>query len=188
RDEETAEMAIHSALTGHLVLSTLHTMNAAGSFARLSDMKAKPFLISSTVNVVIAQRLARKICSNCIEEYKLDKVAIGVLESQYNIPEIIKTLVKEKVIDKEKSLAEINFYRGKGCDHCDMQGYKGRVGIFEVLDVNEAIKDLIVGSASAEKIQAQAVRDGMLTMIQDGFVKVVSKVTTIEEILRITKE
>jgi len=188
RDEETAEMAIHSALTGHLVLSTLHTMNAAGSFARLADMKVKPFLISSTTNVVVAQRLARKICSNCLEEYKLDKVTVGVLESQYNIPEIMKVLIKEKVIDKEKSLAEIKFYRGKGCDHCDMQGYKGRVGIFEVLDVNEAIKDLIVASASSEKIQTQAVADGMLTMIQDGFVKAVSKITTIEEILRITKE
>jgi type IV pilus assembly protein PilB len=188
RDEETAEMAIHSALTGHLVLSTLHTMNAAGSFARLSDMKVKPFLISSTTNVVVAQRLARKICSNCIEEYKLDKVTVGVLESQYDIPEIMKILAKEKVIDKEKSLADINFYRGKGCDHCDMQGYKGRVGIFEVLDVNEAIKDLIVASASSEKIQTQAVADGMLTMIQDGFVKAASKITTIEEILRITKE
>ena len=188
RDEETAEMAIHSALTGHLVLSTLHTMNAAGSFARLADMKVKPFLISSTTNVVVAQRLARKICSNCLEEYKLDKVTVGVLESQYNISEIMKVLIKEKVIDKEKSLAEIKFYRGKGCDHCDMQGYKGRVGIFEVLDVNEAIKDLIVASASSEKIQTQAVADGMLTMIQDGFVKAVSKITTIEEILRITKE
>ena len=100
----------------------------------------------------------------------------------------MKVLIKEKVIDKEKSLAEIKFYRGKGCDHCDMQGYKGRVGIFEVLDVNEAIKDLIVASASSEKIQTQAVADGMLTMIQDGFVKAVSKITTIEEILRITKE
>ena len=188
RDEETAEMAIHSALTGHLVLSTLHTMNAAGAFARLSDMKAKPFLIASTINVVIAQRLARKICSNCVEEYKLDKATINMLESQYNIPKIIKILVKEKVISREKSLAEINFHRGKGCDHCDMQGYKGRVGIFEVLDTNEAIKDLIIESAPTEKIQAQAVVDGMLTMIQDGFVKAVLGVTTMEEILRITKE
>ncbi len=188
RDEETAEMAIHSALTGHLVLSTLHTMNSAGAFARLSDMQVKPFLISSTVNVVVAQRLARKICTNCIEEYKLDKVAIGMLESQYDMAEIIKVLVREKVIEKEKSLAEISFYKGKGCDHCDMQGYKGRVGIFEVLDVNEAIKDLVVASSSSEKIQAQAVKDGMLTMIQDGFAKAITKITSIEEILRITKE
>lgn len=188
RDEETAEMAIHSALTGHLVLSTLHTMNAAGAFARLSDMKAKPFLIASTVNVVIAQRLARKICSNCMEEYKLDEASVNMLESQYDIAEIIKVLTKEKIINKEKSLLEINFYRGKGCDHCDMQGYKGRVGIFEVLDTNEAIKDLIVESASTEKIQAQAASQGMLTMIQDGFAKAISGVTTIEEILRITKE
>lgn len=188
RDEETVEMAIHSALTGHLVLSTLHTINAAGTFARLADMKAKPFLIASTINVVIAQRLVRKICSNCIEEYKLDDKQVKMLEGEFDMQNIIKSLLKEKAIDKEKPLAEITFYRGKGCEHCDLQGYKGRVGIFEVLEASEAVKDLIIESAPTEKIQDQAVTEGMLTMIEDGFAKAATGVTTIEEILRITKE
>lgn len=188
RDEETAEMAIHSALTGHLVLSTLHTINAAGAFARLADMGVKPFLIASTVNVIIAQRLARKICSNCIEEYKLDKTTIKMLHEQYDIDNLVKILIKEKIIDKEKPLSEINFHRGKGCDHCDMQGYKGRIGVFEVLDISEAIKDLVVQNAPTEKIQEKATEQGMLTMIQDGFVKAVAGDTTIEEVMRVTKE
>lgn len=188
RDEETVEMAIHSALTGHLVLSTLHTINAAGAFARLADMKAKPFLMASTINVVIAQRLARKICNNCAEEYRLKDKEIRMLENEFDIDNIIKVLLRENIIEKEKPLSEISFYKGKGCEQCDLQGYKGRIGIFEVLKKSEKIENLIIESSSTEQIQNQAVSEGMLTMIEDGFVKAVSGVTTIEEILRVTKE
>ena len=188
RDEETVEMAIHSALTGHLVLSTLHTMNAAGAPARLVNMKAKPFLVASTLNIIIAQRLARKICSNCVEEYKLDKAVVQTLEKEFDIDNIIQVLVREKVLETAKPLSEITFHRGKGCEHCNLQGYKGRVGFFEALESTEAIKDLIVANAPSDKINAQAVADGMITMVQDGFIKAVNGVTTIDEILRVTKE
>jgi len=188
RDEETVEMAIHSALTGHLVLSTLHTMNAAGAPSRLVNMQAKPFLVASTLNIIIAQRLARKICSNCVEEYRLDKTTIETLEKEYDMSSIIQILVREKVIDKEKSLSEIPFHRGKGCEHCNLQGYKGRVGLFEALENTEAIKDFIVSNTPADKIHTKAAEDGMISMIQDGFIKAASGITTIDEILRVTKE
>lgn len=188
RDEETVEMAIHSALTGHLVLSTLHTMSAAGAPPRLVDMKAKPFLVASTLNLVIAQRLARRICKNCVEEYKLEEKTIAMLEKEFDLEEIIQVLLKEKVIEKTKSIGELTFYRGKGCEHCDLQGYKGRTGIYEALETTNSTKDLIVNNAPSEKIQQQAVSEGMITMAQDGFIKALSGLTTIEEILRVTKE
>lgn len=188
RDEETVDMTIHSALTGHLVLSTLHTMSAAGAPPRLVDMKAKPFLVASTLNLVIAQRLARRICNDCKEEYKLDEKTASMLEKEFDMKEIIKVLVKEKIIDDKKSLRELTFYRGKGCEHCGIQGYKGRAGIYETLETTESIKELIVNNAPAEKIQKQAVAEGMITMLQDGFIKVLTGLTTIDEILRVTKE
>ncbi|MFH2105263.1 MAG: GspE/PulE family protein [Parcubacteria group bacterium] len=188
RDEETAEMAIHSALTGHLVLSTLHTMSAAGAAPRLIDMKAKPFLVASTLNVVIAQRLARRICKNCSEEYQLDKKTAAVLEKEFDLEGMMQVLIKEKILDKKKSLTELTFHRGKGCEHCNMQGYKGRTGIYEILEITNSIKELIVNCVPSEKIQAKAMEDGMISMIQDGFIKVLSGLTTINEILRVSKE
>ena len=188
RDEETVEMAIHSALTGHLVLSTLHTMSAAGAPPRLVDMKAKPFLIASTLNLVIAQRLARRVCKNCKEEYKLNEKEVAMLEKEFDMEEMVKTLLREKIIDKELSLGEMTFHRGKGCEHCNMQKYKGRTGIYEALEMTEDIKELIVNNAPSEKVQRQAMAGGMITMIQDGFIKALSGHTTLDEILRITKE
>ncbi|MBU1178187.1 GspE/PulE family protein [Patescibacteria group bacterium] len=188
RDEETVEMAIHSALTGHLVLSTLHTMSAAGAPPRLIDMKAKPFLVASTLNLIIAQRLVRRICKNCREEYKLDAKKIAILEKEFDMEKIMPALLQEKVITAKKPLSELTFYRGKGCEHCNLQGYKGRTGIYETLETTETIKDLIVDSAPTEKIQAQAVSEGMITMLQDGFIKALLGFTTIDEILRVTKE
>ncbi|NQV13568.1 MAG: type II/IV secretion system protein [Parcubacteria group bacterium] len=188
RDEETADMAIHSALTGHLVLSTLHTMSAAGAAPRLIDMKAKPFLVASTLNIVIAQRLARRICKNCSEKYQLEEKTVAMLEKEFNMGKIMEVVLKEKVIAEKKPLGELTFYRGKGCEHCNMQGYKGRTGIYEALAVTDSIKELIVDCVPTEKIQAKAMEDGMISMIQDGFIKALSGFTTIDEILRVTKE
>ena len=188
RDTETVEMAIHSALTGHLLLSTLHTNNAAGAPTRLIDMGAKPFLVASTVNVIIAQRLVRKICTNCMEKYKLNKETIEILDREFGKENLIKALIKTKILKKEKPLEEIKFFKGKGCDQCNQQGYKGRIGIFEVFEASSKINELILKDTPSEIIDKQARAEGMLTIGQDGFVKAVTGITTIEEILRVTKE
>lgn len=189
RDSETAEMAIHSSLTGHLVLSTLHTNNAAGAIPRLIDMKIEPFLLASTLNVIIAQRLVRKICSNCIESYHLDRAAWQNLESEVNLKKILEIMVREGAIVSSKITPDsLLFYRGRGCAQCNNTGYKGRLGIFEVLDVSEAIQSLATKRAPTEEIEKQAVSEGMTRMIEDGFYKAKMGATTVEEVLRVTKE
>lgn len=171
RDKETAEMAIHSSLTGHLVLSTLHTNDASGTIPRFLDMGAEGFLVASTINLVIAQRLVRKICPACIETYKPDTKMVNYL-SQF--------------ID-EKELSH-NFYRGKGCSECGNRGYKGRVGIYEVLEVNDEIRSLVIKRVSADEIAKAAIKNGMLPLIRDGINKASGGITAIEEVLRIVRE
>ncbi|MFA4881147.1 MAG: GspE/PulE family protein [Candidatus Doudnabacteria bacterium] len=189
RDSETAEMAIHSSLTGHLVFSTLHTNNAAGAIPRLIDMKIEPFLLASTLNVIIAQRLVRKICSNCIESYHFDRAAWQNLESEVNLKKILEIMVREGAIVSSKITPDsLLFYRGRGCAQCNDTGYKGRLGIFEVLEVSEAIQGLVTKRAPTEEIEKQAVSEGMTRMIEDGFYKAKMGVTTVEEVLRVTKE
>ncbi|HLC89778.1 MAG TPA: GspE/PulE family protein [Patescibacteria group bacterium] len=177
RDEETADIAINSAMTGHLVLSTLHTNDAPTALPRFLEMKIEPFLIASTVNVIIAQRLVRKICSQCIVS---EQISLNQLKNKFS-SELI-----EKYLGKEKK--EVRIYHGKGCPVCSQTGYSGRVGIFEVLVINEAIRQLIMSRANADEIRQQAVKDGMKTMIEDGMSKVLAGITTIEEVLRATKE
>ncbi|MCU0679041.1 MAG: Flp pilus assembly complex ATPase component TadA [Planctomycetes bacterium] len=189
RDQETAEIAIHAAMTGHLVLSTIHTNDAATTMPRLAKMGVPSFLIATTVNVIIAQRLVRKICPDCIQSYNMSSETIKDLEKQIDMENILITLEKERaIINAKKGLASLLFYRGKGCKRCNNTGYKGRIGIYEILENNEIIADLILKNASAMDINRQAVADGMLTMIQDGFIKCKNGITTIEEILRVTKE
>ncbi len=188
RDNETAEIAVHSALTGHIVLSTLHTNNAAGTIPRLLDMKVKPFLAASTVNTIIGQRLVRRICPNCVETFKPDKKFLDALRKEFDTEKIIGIMRQEKICNKETNLEDLKFYRGAGCSQCNNEGYKGRIGIYEVLEVTEGIKNLTASQASTEDIAKQAVADGMITMVQDGFIKATTGVTTIEEVLRVTKE
>lgn len=190
RDQETAEIAIHSAMTGHLVLSTLHTNDAPTTIPRLTQMGVPAFLLASTFNIIIAQRLVRKICTNCIQSYNLEEDYIKELEKQVDVASIIKTLEKQKVISSKErgGLKELLFYRGKGCDKCEHTGYKGRIGIYEVVENNDAISDLILKSASAETIKQTCIDKGMLTILEDGFMKAKNGLTTIEEILRVTKE
>lgn len=171
RDQETAEIAIHSALTGHLVLSTLHTNTAAGAIPRFLDMGAEGFLLASTVNVIIAQRLVRKICSNCI--------------TKYSPPEV---LVKKLSKDLGVSLENQKFYKGQGCDQCNHKGYTGRIGIYEALEASEKVRDLITKRATSDELQRQAVAEGMTIMLQDGLDKVASGLTTIEEVIRVVRE
>ncbi len=194
RDKETMEMAIHSAMTGHLVLSTLHTNSAVGTIPRLIDMGAEPFLLASTINAIIAQRLVRKLCTNCRKEYVLDKDDIKNLEKNYNmnrIFEIIKNSgvvkIKENSGDKDR-WKSIKFYRPSGCEQCNREGYKGRLGIFEVLEVDDEMKKMISHKAPEEEMEKYCQSEGMLNMVEDGFIKAASGLTSVEEILRVTTE
>lgn len=171
RDRETVEMAIHSALTGHLVLSTLHTNDAAGAIPRLLDMGAEGFLVASTLNAIVAQRLIRRICTACIQRFKPEKEALKIFTTRFG-----------KQIEKQ------DFYRGKGCEECGKSGYKGRAGIFEVLEVNDKIRELIAKKVPVEEIHKAALKEGMVSMLADGLDKIAAGITTIEEVLRVVQE
>ena len=220
RDEETAKIAVNSAMTGHLVLSTLHTNDAATSLPRLLDMGIEPFLAASTVTVIIAQRLARKICTRCIEsieirrssdhkitksqeqknkkakehknkevEEKEDLSVSNVNEATEQLSKVIFSSLSPDLLKKHFGDKDVlRVYRGKGCDVCHQTGYVGRVGIFEVLEMSEEVRQAIVDRADALKIRNLAVKAGMTTMIDDGLKKVAAGVTTIEELLRVIKE
>jgi len=186
RDEETSNLAINAALTGHLVLASLHTNSAAGAISRLVDMKVEPFLISSTLKLVVAQRLTRRIHSS-MDEYSLSSDEIKDFSEKYEMDKILEILKKEKVISGSQDWKDVKF--GKPKDTKSVPGgYKGRCGIYEVLGITESIKELIIQNASMEKIQQQAQNEGMITMFEDGFVKAARRITTIEEILRVTRE
>lgn len=173
RDRETAKISVNAALTGHLLLSTLHTNDSATVFPRLLEMEVEPFLIASTVNVVIAQRLVRTICQECKEKKELTDVEINALNGL--VPEkIITQLNKDRIV-----------YFGKGCPMCNNSGYWGRIGIFEVLLVSPNIKKLIMMQRPSDEIKKSAQEEGMATMIEDGFQKVLAGATTIEEVLRV---
>ncbi len=187
RDTETASLAVNAALTGHLVLSTLHTNSAAGSFPRLIDMKVEPFLISSTTNCIVAQRLVRVLHPEHKEKYKLSPAEIKSLAAQFDMDEILEILRKEKLVGAKDDWGDIEFYKPKPSADCP-DGYRSRVGIHEVLDVTETIKQMVISRATSDQIEAQAKKEGMITMLQDGFIKAVQGQTTIEEILRVTKE
>ncbi|MFA6295971.1 MAG: GspE/PulE family protein [Patescibacteria group bacterium] len=181
RDEETAGIAINSAMTGHLVLSTLHTNDAATTLPRLIDMKVEPFLVSSTINIIIAQRLVRKICEKCRASEIIPQEKIDILKKQ--LDPRIQQLIDKYVVDHE-----LTVYKSKGCTACQNTGYSGRIGIFEVMEIKENIKELIMKKANAQEIEDQAIKNGMTTMVEDGLKKVSSGVTTLDEVLRVTKE
>jgi type IV pilus assembly protein PilB len=178
RDNETAGIAINSAMTGHLVLSTLHTNDAATALPRFLDMEIEPFLVASTVNIIIGQRLIRKICMKCIYSYILTAQETEEIKKEINIDRFVNTT----------QVKEIRMYRGKGCDACNHTGYTGRIGIFEVLKIEENIRELIVARADSDKITKLAIVNGMTAMLEDGFMKAFSGKTTIEELFRVTKQ
>ncbi len=192
RDHETMEIAMHAAMTGHLVLSTLHTNSAAGTLPRLLDMEAEPFLVASTVNVVIGQRLVRKLCPECKKSYTIGEKELKTLEGSIDVDKMLELLRNAKElkgqIKKDDDWKTIKFYRAKGCEQCNNQGYKGRMGIYEVLEVDEDIEKLIMQSASTETIEEVARKKGMIMMSEDGFIKAIQGITSIEEVLRVTKE
>lgn len=186
RDGETASLAINAALTGHLVLSTLHTNSAAGAIPRLLDMGVEPFLVASTLKLVIAQRLVRKLCTN-MEEYFFKEEEIRSLSQQYNMEKILNVLKEEKIIKKEQKWTDIKFGKAKKTKQCP-DGYKGRYGIYEVLSTSDAIRELIIREKPTEEIQKEAEKEGMLTMFEDGFIKAARRLTSVEEVLRVITE
>lgn len=190
RDEETAEIAIHAAMTGHLVLSTLHTNDAPTTLPRLMDMGVPPFLIAFTANIIVAQRLVRKTCEFCKKEYKLEKSAISDLEKLFDVKQLTSLLTSQgvKLVAKEKNLESMTFYRGEGCRRCNNSGHKGRIGIYEVLEVDADLAQKINQRATADTIKEYARKKGMITMLEDGLVKAKQGITTIAEVLRVTKE
>ena len=189
RDEETATLAIHAALTGHLVLSTLHTNSAAGTLPRLLDMGVESYLVASTVKVIIAQRLVRQICPDCREKYRLSQKEIKALSKTFDLKKILDVFKSQKVIDpKIKDWSELDFFKGKGCEHCHQQGYKGRIGTFEVLEITGNIASLINKESTSDIINQKAIQENMVTILQDGFIKAAKGITTIEEVLRVTRE
>jgi type IV pilus assembly protein PilB len=169
RDQETAMIAIEAALTGHLVLSTLHTNDAPGSVARLLDMGVESFLIASSIVGVLAQRLLRMVCPKCKEQYVPPKDAIKRLGMNLDI------------LDK----GEVTFYRGRGCEHCKGTGYKGRVGVYELMPVNDKVRELILARASSYAIREAAIEAGMRTLKDDAMEKILLGITTLEESLRV---
>ncbi len=173
RDQETAGIAVNAALTGHLLLSTLHTNDAATALPRLLDMEIEPFLIASTVNVVLAQRLVRKICPDCKKERKLTKTELEMLQ---------------KTFPNSIPLHEGTFFAGEGCKTCNQSGYLGRIGIYEVLQISDRVREKIASRGTAQEIKKTAVEEGMTTLIEDGAKKAAEGITTIEEVLRVMRE
>ena len=170
RDKETAQIAVESALTGHLVLSTLHTNDAPGALSRLTEMGVEPFLTASAVDCVIAQRLVRKLCEYCREPYPATKEMLDRLG------------FAQKAVDKWK---DTQLHKAAGCGHCNGTGYKGRLGIYEIMPVTEALERLIVERKSADELMRVAVAEGMISLRQDGLERVLQGVTTVEEISRV---
>ncbi|MBI2443905.1 MAG: type II/IV secretion system protein [Candidatus Magasanikbacteria bacterium] len=180
RDLETAEIAIQAALTGHLMLSTIHTNSASGAIPRFLSMGVKPFLLAPALNAVIGQRLVRRICPSCIVP---DELTSDVLE---RVGQVLSTLPPAERAKTES--AGLNFYRGDGCAGCSGLGYKGRVGVYEIFTMNKEIERVILSGAVSEyAIQELAVKGGMITMVQDGLLKALDKVTTVEEVFRVTE-
>lgn len=183
RDEETASLAVNAALTGHLVLSTLHTNSAAGAIPRLVDMKVETFLLVSTIKVIIAQRLVRRLCASK-EAYKLSKAEQEQLGKSVDMVRVLKFLKDEKIIKENATWDDVEFYRPKPSKDCE-DGYGGRVSIHEILKMTPTIRDLVMKGETADAIEEQAKKEGMMTMIEDGIFQAAQGYTTIEEVLRV---
>lgn len=186
RDRETAEIAIRSALVGRLLLSTLHTNDATGAVPRLLDMGVEPFLLASTLALVVAQRLVRRICMNCRESLDPDAAVLATLEKRPDFEATLRVLREQGVLGRgDDPLAGIRLFRGKGCRQCHGSGFRGRLGVFELFEVDDAIRGMIMERRDASAIRAAAIDRGMKTMFQDGLAKAFLGETTLEEVFRV---
>jgi len=180
RDAETAEISIQAALTGHLVFSTLHTNNAAGAIPRLLHLKVNPRLIAPAINAIIAQRLVRRLCDHCKEEY------VPAQETIEKIKKVLSEIPKNNAIEIPKEIKTL--YRSKGCLKCNFIGYSGRIGIFELFTITPNIEKIILGNTSSSRIMEVAKENGMITMKEDGILKALNGETSLEEVRRATGE
>ena len=187
RDQETAEISINAAMTGHLVLSTLHTNDAPTTLPRLTDMGVAPFLVAYTVNIIIAQRLVRKICPFCKKEYALEGAALDELATTFDIKKLSE-LFANNIKGFSKETNSLSFFKGEGCNRCGQTGYKGRQGIYEVMEIDEGMIKKINERATADELKKYAREHGMFTMLEDALVKAKLGITSLAEILRVTKE
>lgn len=188
RDEETASLAVNAALTGHLVLSTLHTNSAAGALPRLLDMKVEPFLVASTVNLLVAQRLVRRLCTTCRKQAALTPQLQDTLKRLVNMDELLATLQRLELVPKTATWETLPLFEPAGCTLCS-GGYKGRVGVYEFLEVTPQLQPLITATTTSQQLEdAARKQQGMITMLEDGLSKVVTGVTTMEEVLRVATE
>jgi len=181
RDQETAETALQAALTGHVVFSTLHTNDAAGAIPRLMNMGVKPFVIAPALNAIIAQRLVRKLCEDCKEETKLDPFMLE------NVIKVLGEIPKSANV-KIPAATDLKFFHGSGCEKCNHSGYRGRIGIYEVIAKSDELEKLMFSGASTSDLKKYAIEHGMVTMMQDGLLKVLQGITDVEEVFRVTKE
>ena len=207
RDRETAELAVQASLTGHIVLSTLHTNSASAAVPRLLDMGVEPYLLSSTLRCVAAQRLPRRICKYCAQSYPASpEVMANIKSTLASVKNFDVVTYAQKLYEGSQSkdstdglrlvppakspegIDQIHLYKGAGCDRCGGSGYKGRVGIFEVLTVSEKMGRMMMENVPASDIEKIAIEDGMITIIQDGYLKAIEGITTIEEVLRVSKD
>lgn len=189
RDEETASLAVNAALTGHLVLSTLHTNSSAGAVPRLMDMGIEPFLIASTANIVIAQRLVRTLCTQCRKETVIDKAMLDSLAEIVDLSRMLDLVKQEGIVDAaETTWDNVPMFQAEGCDKCH-GGYKGRLGIYEMLEMTPSLQKLITVNVTSDALETAAKEEqGMVTMLEDGVMKVVQGITSVEEVLRVAKE
>ncbi|QQR83189.1 type II/IV secretion system protein [Candidatus Peregrinibacteria bacterium] len=191
RDQETAQIGVESAMTGHMVFSTLHANSTAVGIPRLVEMGIEPFLLTAAINCMIAQRLVRKVCTQCVETKVYNAETLNMIYNNKNMVELIKKMSKKIYSDQELETLQFKdnyyFYKGIGCKACGQTGYKGRIGLYEVMEMNEAIKKTILKQASADEIEAVAIENGMNTMLEDGIFKALSGVTSLEEVVRVIK-
>ena len=186
RDRETAEIAVRSALVGRLLLSTLHTNDATGAVSRLLDMGVEPFLLASTLSLVIAQRLVRRICVGCRESVVADASILKALRARPDFDRTIEVLQEQGVLGKgDDPIAGIRLFRGKGCAQCHGSGFRGRLGVFELFEINDHIRSMIMERQDTSVIRARAIAGGMKTMFQDGIAKAFFGETTLEEVFRV---
>lgn len=205
RDEETARLAVQAALTGHLVLSTLHTNSASAALPRILDMGIEAYLIAAVLDMVVAQRLPRRICTNCREAYVASAEVVADINKKLGTIkdfDVVKYLLAkcsaQKAgsdglevkcpVDRGGGQHDVFLYKGRGCDRCENTGYSGRIGIFEVLKITESVGRMIMENRSADEIEHEAVKNGMITMLQDGYLKALEGITTLEEVLRVCRE
>ena len=186
RDGETAALAINAALTGHLVLSTIHTNSAAGAIPRLIDMGVEPFLLVSTLRVIVGQRLVRRLCEG-MEPYRLDDEERAKIAHSDKFDAALHALVEEKLLKAGSTVGDMPFYKPTPSSECE-EGYKSRIGIHEILSVSSSIRELILHSGTSEAIEEQARKEGMLNMLEDGIYKASRGITSMEEVLRAVTE